>query len=209
MNTKIKIKIIRHSERLDYTYPLYWIFFSGFGQYWLDPSLTSNGHAMAKEKAIVLAKAKPDFDPQYIYTSPYTRTIDTANEFQSIFTNAEVLIEPLLSEYQPYFGHSTSIYPNGIPTTYNGNKTIFTYRESHANFCLRVQFIVSKLIEKHHNDIILVTHGEFIRIYANYIKTIYPELEFESDNVPYLTVLSFEYDKDNNQIIKDSVSIEQ
>lgn len=200
----VKIKIIRHSERLDFTYPLYWLVC--FGQFWSDTPLTANGHKIAKDKAI---KMRDDnFNPSHIYTSPYTRTMATATEIKTSFPNTQILIEPLLSEYQPYFAHSTSIYPHGIPTTYNDTATEFRYPETITNFAKRIQFIIGKIIEKSDNDCILVTHGEVIKSCVTYIKHLYPELVLDPGNTPYLTVLSFEYDKINDKIIRQSVKIE-
>ncbi|AYV85513.1 MAG: putative phosphoglycerate mutase family protein [Satyrvirus sp.] len=44
----VQIKIIRHSERLDFAHPLYWLFC--FGHYWADPPLSPKGHITAHEK---------------------------------------------------------------------------------------------------------------------------------------------------------------
>jgi len=74
----VLVKIIRHSERLDYTRPLYWL--TCIGQYWADTPLTKNGHDMARIRGQTL---KTDgFDPKYIYTSPYNRTLATSTEIK-------------------------------------------------------------------------------------------------------------------------------
>lgn len=57
-----KIKIIRHSERLDYKHPFYWLIC--FGYHWSDSPLTKTGHEMAKTKGEMLSKIK--FSPKYI-----------------------------------------------------------------------------------------------------------------------------------------------
>ncbi|XWV25584.1 putative phosphoglycerate mutase family protein [Tupanvirus deep ocean] len=199
----VQIKIIRHSERLDYSRPLYWLLC--FGHYWADTPLTRNGHVIANVKGKEMVTT--DFNPKYIYTSPYTRTMATATEIKDSFPHSEIIIEPLLAEYQPYYKHNINLYPNGIPTTYDGQETEFVYPESYETFEKRIKFIISKLIEKHDTDIIIVTHGEVLKTYINYIQSLYPDLMLDPGTTPYLTVLSFKYDKETNIIDQSSVKI--
>lgn len=200
----MQIKIIRHSERMDFTHPFYWLVC--FGQYWSDSPLTAHGHeiANAKGKQIV----SDNFNPKHIYTSPYTRTMATATEIKTSCPRSEIVIEPLLSEYQPNFKHRINLYPNGIPTTYDAQETEFNYPETYEKFSKRVQFIMSKLIEKNTEDFIVMTHGEVLKLYISHIQNLYPDLMLDSGSTPYLTILSFEYDKENNKIIEKSVKIE-
>lgn len=200
----VKIKIIRHSERLDYARPLYWLFY--FGHYWADAPLTTKGHNVANIKGKELIQI--NFEPKYIYTSPYARTIETAAEIKSSFAHSEIIIEPLLAEYQPNYKHNISLYPNGIPTIYNGKETPFTYPETYDKFSERVKFIISRLIDKNNEDFIVVTHGEVLKMYINYLQSLYPDLMLDPGNTPYLTVLSFEFDKTYNKIIEQSVKLE-
>ena len=218
----VKIKIIRHSQRLDFTKPWWWIFY--FGHYWSDSPLTSKGHEMAEQRAIQISKS--GFNPKYIYTSPYTRTMATAVEIGKQFPTAQVLLEPLISEYQAVdhaqhkydvvghiqnlfiSKHRTSIYPNGIPTTCEGVETKFKYPETYESFCERVEYIIEKLAERHDDDLILVTHGEFIKSYVNHIQKMYPELILDIGKAPYLVTLTFEYDKLDKKIVQDSIKIE-
>lgn len=197
----IQIKIIRHSERLDFSNPLYWLFY--FGYHWADSPITTNGHELAysKGKEIFLS----GFSPAYIYTSPYNRTIATSTEFKKSFPSSEVIIEPLLSEYQPYHSHKITYYPNGIPTSYNGEETSFEYPESYEKFEERIVFIISRLLEKSDGNFIVVTHGEVIKAYTNYIQKLYPDLLFDYNNISYLKTLSFNYDKNDNRIQEESV----
>lgn len=199
----VRIKIIRHSERLDFTQPFYWMLC--IGQYWADSPLTTNGHKNANIKGKELVCQ--EFNPKHIYTSSYTRMMATATEIKDSFPHGEIVIEPLLAEYQPNYRHRISLYPNGIPTTYDGQETDFCYPESYDNFAERVQFIISKLIEKHDNDLLIVTHGEVLKVYINYIQSLYPELMLDPGTTPYLTILSFEYNKENNTIDMDSVKL--
>lgn len=200
----VKIKIIRHSERLDYTYLPYWLIC--FGQYWSDSPLTARGHRIANIKGKEMVCN--DFNPKYIYTSPYTRTMATSTEIKASFPHSELVIEPLLAEYQPYYKHRINLYPDGIPTTYDGQETEFSYPETIDNLSKRTQFIVSKLVEKHDDDLIIVTHGEFIKSYINYLQSLYPDLILDPGSTPYLTILSFEYDKQRGIIIEDTIKLE-
>ena len=135
----IKIKIIRHAERLDYTYPLYWI--ACIGQFMSDSPLTSNGHKTAQEKGKKMAL--DNFNPKIIYTSPYKRTMQTSTEIQKSFGKAQIITETLLAEYQPSSFHKISLYPDGIPTTYDGKSLGLSYPESYENFTKRVKFIIN------------------------------------------------------------------
>lgn len=200
----VQIKIIRHSERLDFSHPIYWLFC--LGQYWADSPLTTDGYQMAYDKGKEMVGN--NFNPKHIYTSPYTRTMATSTEIKNSFPQSEIVIEPLLAEYQPNYKHRINLYPNGIPTTYEGQETEFFYPETYNNFLLRVQFIISKLLEKHDDDIIVVTHGEVLKVYINYIQTLYPDLMLDPGSTPYLTTLSFEYDKENNLIVEKSIRLD-
>lgn len=201
----IQIKIIRHSERLDYSKPLYWLLC--FGHYWADSPLTSNGHRIANAKGKTIA-TQSEFNPKHIYTSPYNRTMATATEIKDSFPHSEIVIEPLLAEYQPLYKHRINLYPEGIPTTYDGQETDFSYPEPYEHFESRVKFIISKLIEKHNEDFVVVTHGEVLKTYINYLQTMFPDLMLDPGTTPYLTILSFSFDKDNNRIDENTVRLE-
>lgn len=200
----MKIKIIRHSERLDFTKPLYWLMH--IGSYWADSPLTTNGYKMARDKGVKMVTN--DFDPRYIYSSPYNRTLATSTEINASFPPSKIIIEPLLAEHQPSYKHTIGLYPNGIPTTYNGQETIFSYPETYDNFVKRVHFIIYNLIEKNNNDFIIVTHGEVVKVFVNHIQSLYPQLIIDPGSTPYLTTLSFEFDKDRGTILPGSVKIE-
>lgn len=201
----IKVKIIRHSERLDFSYPIYWLFC--FGHYWSDSPLTKNGYNNAKNKGVDLVK--DDFTPKYIYTSPYNRTMATATEIKKTFPKSEIIIEPLLSEHQPYFKHTINLYPDGIPTSYQGEDTEFSYPETYEQFSKRVKFIMFKLFEKSDNDILIVTHGELLKAYIIFLQNKFIDLTLDPGSLPYLTTLSFIYDKTTHEIIDQSIQIEK
>lgn len=199
----MQIKIIRHSERLDYTHPLYWLVC--FGQYWADSPLTTNGHKIAKLKGIELKNN--NFDPKHIYTSPYNRTMSTATEIKNSFPQSKIVIEPLLAEYQPMFKHQISLYPEGIPTTFDGCETDFKFPETYDNFTSRIHFVIQKLISKSDSDIIIITHGEVLKTFINNLQNKYPDQLLDPGTTPYLTTLSFEYDKITNMIVDSSIKI--
>jgi len=185
----VQIKIIRHSERFDYTHPLRWLLY--IGQYWCDAPLTTMGHKQAFQKGRTLINK--NFQPQRIYTSPYNRAITTATEIQKSFPQAELVIESLLCEYQPSYKHTINLYPEGIPTHYDGKATNFSYPENYEQFKDRVNFIIFKLIQKHDTDLIIITHGEVLKVLINYFQTCVPDLFLDSHDTPYLTTISFTY----------------
>ena len=199
----VKIKIIRHSERLDYSHPFYWLFC--IGHYWNDTPLTTSGHELAAVRGKQLAT--DDFNPKNIYTSPYIRTMETAIEFKTYFPHSEIVIEPLLSEHQPKYKHTINLYPNGIPTIYDGIQTEFSYPESYEQFTVRVKFIFSKLMEKNKEDFIIVTHGEVLKTYINYLQDEFPDQFLDANTTPYLTTLSLEYDPIDLKIDPQSIKI--
>jgi broad specificity phosphatase PhoE len=200
----IQVKIIRHANRLDYANFVKWMF--QIGRYWCDSPLTAGGHTKAREKGLELSIG--GYKPKYIYMSPYTRTMETATEIRSIFQGAEMVVEPLLAEYQPSYAHTIELYPQGIPTIYDGIKTNFTYPESSDSFAQRVQFIISELIKKNNSDIMIVTHGEVLKSYINAFQNTWPHLLLDPGSTPYLTCLSFCVDKQTNKPIPQTIRID-
>jgi broad specificity phosphatase PhoE len=202
----MKIKIIRHSERFDFSYPHWWLFY--FGHYWSDTPLTTRGHGMAKTKGEDIAKTK--FNPKHIYSSPYIRTMETAAELKHSFPDAEIIVEPLLSEYQPYLKHNITLFPSGIPTkTHTGNETDFSFPETYEKHVERVKFIIRKIIEKHDysDEVLIVTHGEVLKTYCEYLNDLFPSLLLNLGSTPYLATISLEVDADG-KIIEDSIQKE-
>lgn len=200
----IEIKILRHSNRMDFTYPIKWMFY--VGHYWSDSPLTDQGYTNAKNKGAQLASE--GYIPHRIYSSPYNRTLATATEIKASFPQSELIIEPLLAEYQPKYGHAITLYPKGLPTTYDGHLTNFSYPESIENFSLRVRFIIGKLIEKNDSNILIVTHGELLKSYITYLQILFPSLLLDSINIPYLTTLSFTIVKNTGEILANSIKVD-
>jgi len=203
----IRVKIIRHSNRLDYSNPLKWMFY--FGHDWCDSPLTSNGYVNAKKKGQTLAIGQ-SYNPKNIYTSPYNRTMATATEIKSSFPQTEIIVEPLLAEFQPnpYAAHTIGLYPNGIPTTYDGTPTDFAYPESRDSFNKRVQFIISNLVKKNSSDLMIITHGEVLKSYISHLQNLFPNLLLDPGSTPYLTCLSFDVDKTDGTFVNGSIYLE-
>ncbi len=199
----IQIKFIRHGERLDITYPLYWLIC--FGYYWADPPLTAHGHEIAQKKGQELAL--DGFNPRYIYTSPYIRTRETAFDLKLTYPEAEIMLEPLLAEYQPWFKNHIDLHPAGVPTTYDGKPTPFSYPEDFENFGKRVEFIYEKLLDKK-QSICVVTHGEVLTYLISKFQSAFPGRLLDLKKVDYLTTLSFQYDPDTKEIDETSVKLE-
>jgi len=135
--------------------------------------------------------------------------METAAEFKHSFPNAEIIIEPLLSEYQPYMRHNITLYPAGIPTTHRGTETSFTFPETYDKHIERVHFIINKILEKHNadEDILIITHGEVLKTFCEYLNSIHPDLLLNIGTAPYLSIISFETDQ-NKEIIETSITKE-
>lgn len=196
----VRVIIIRHSERLDFTYPLYWL--TCIGQFWADTPLTNNGKKMALTKGQEL---KSTINPHNIYTSPYIRTIATTEQIAQSFPEAKIIIEPLLSEYQPYYRHSITKYPKGIPI----ENTPFRFPETLIDFDKRAEYIIEHMMKNNDKDFIIVTHGEFIRFSVEWLNKKFEDLKLYIKSIDYLTTVSFEYDPTNGKINKTSVKIDR
>lgn len=201
----VKVKIVRHSERLDYTYPLYWLLC--WQMYWDDSPLTTYGHKIAADKGEKFALDK-SYNPKHIYVSPYNRTLSTASEIKEYFADAELVIEPLLCEYQPNKKHVIELYPRGIPTSHHGKKTEFSYPETHDKFTKRVCYIIADLMGRYNEDIMIITHGEFLKVYIARMQEMFPDIFLETGSPPYLCTLSFEYEFETGKVDPKSIKIE-
>lgn len=185
----MKVKICRHSERLDYANPLYWLIC--FGYHSADPPLTERGCTMVENKAQQLLSE--GFTPQRIYSSPYLRTMTTASIMQKYWPGAEIHMETGLSEYQSWRKHRTTIFPAGIESTY-------AFPERHEDMRSRARETIDNLIKKSTGDLMIVTHGAIVRAYAEYVNEMIqgynllkeeavPQLD--TSNINYLGTLSF------------------
>lgn len=184
----VKVKIIRHSERLDHANPFYWLIC--FGQYWADSPLSRNGYQMAETKGRAMYAS--GFDPKHIYASPYSRTIATATIIKTFFHSAELVISAPLAEYQPRFKHHTNLHPNGLDCS-------FEFPETFSKMQSRARVSINEIIQKHDGDVLIVTHGAIVKAYVEYVNDMLG-LNIETDKIEYLTALSFDYDKETNTI---------
>lgn len=202
---KIRVRILRHSERTDYSEPYKWVFYTGY--YSNDSPLTTRGFEMAITKARLL-EADENFKPRIIYTSPYTRTMQTATQMQKIFVNTKITIENMLCEYQESSAHKINLYPDGIPTYTNDGSTInFKFPESYNDFEKRVMYIIPQLIKQQTDDIIIITHGAIVKTFVNYLQRLFPDELLDPGKTPYLTCIYFTYDTITDVIDKASVKI--
>lgn len=192
----MKVKIIRHGERADYSTPWKWAF--SFGHYWADPPLTENGVDKSYQKGIDIAKEN-NFNPKYIYSSPYLRTMMTATQLKESFPESKIVIENLLSEYQNAHQHSVGLYPKGISTKYNGIDTGFSFPESYNDFNKRAEYILKNLIKDNlENDLFIVTHGEMLKSIALILMTQFKGLILNCKGLTYLSMIVFDVDIDGN-----------
>lgn len=179
----MRVKICRHSERLDYANPLYWLIC--FGYHGTDPPLTERGCSMVENKAQQLLSE--GFVPQKIFTSPYLRTMTTASIMQKYWPTADIHVEPGLSEYQSWRKHRTAVYPNGIESTYE-------FPERHDAMRIRARETIDSLIKKSSGDLMIVTHGAIVRAYADHVNDMIQGYNLlKEETVPQLDTSSINY----------------
>jgi broad specificity phosphatase PhoE len=204
------IKIMRHGARQDVSNPISWL--SGlFCNYFHDTSLSYYGHQTSIEKGKALKNK--EFNPKWIFTSPYQRTIETANNIRLSFPESSFDIIPLLAEYQPNYAQRINCYKDSVPTNYYNELTEFSYPETHEQFKKRVVFTINKLINKCNNlqndtNILVVTHAEFVRCFIDYLSKVYPDLVLDSNNITYLSSVTFEYDVNTGLISENNIIID-
>ena len=104
--------IIRHSERIDYAFPKYWEKTIRYKQNPKDPYITRHGIDIAKKATLKVLLDMKCYNlniPKYIYSSPFTRCIETAiiiaNTIE-LYTGKQLLIRVeygLRENYTPTF----------------------------------------------------------------------------------------------------------
>ena len=124
-----------------------------------DPILSTNG--LEQTKNIGRKLFNSNFTPKVIITSPYIRCIQTSTQIQSSYeTNTpEIILSPILGEYQYYWKQICASYPFGIPEKHN-NK-IYEYPENKYNLKKRSIDILEEIINKYDNAIV-VTHKSIV-----------------------------------------------
>lgn len=188
----MKVKIVRHSIRYDSTHMIKWLWKVITGKdMFFDTPLSSQGLLKAEEYGKLLVE--PDFNPTKFYVSPYVRTQQTAFEIQKSFPNSEIVLEPLLGEFQAVFHQSLNSYPDGLPG--NLHDIEFKFPESYLGLAGRCQYILNDIID-HNEDVIIVTHSETIRTLAIHFNLVYGA-NLNIKDIPYLCTLSFDV-KDTN-----------
>jgi broad specificity phosphatase PhoE len=197
----MKVKIIRHAERLDCTSPIYWM--CCVGQHFSDTPLSVNG--LASASLLGEQFAAEGFNPSHIYVSPYSRTLSTAVRVRKSLPRTDLIIENLLAEYQSSSAHCINLYPEGLPTDYHGDDTGFSYPETEDQLQNRIRFILYKLMDKNDQDILLVTHAGILQAVYDIIRKDNPEFKLDMDRIGYLASISFDYDYNNKTILLDTV----
>lgn len=149
---KSKIIVMRHGDRNDYHNPLYWIF--GYCITRWDTELSSYGIENSKKVGKELSES---ITPTHIITSPWLRCIQTATIIKNYFPNSELIVEPLLGEYEKKIEYCT-LYPEGR-TEY---KDMFQRPENENTIKDRAQFIKKKLASKYPHSI-WITHQRVMK----------------------------------------------
>lgn len=178
---------MRHSERLDYANPLYWLVCLGYYRH--DPPLTKRGCDMAEDKAKDMITEH--FDPTRIFSSPYLRTTTTASIINKYYPEATLSFDTGLSEYQIWSRHCTSMYPDGI------DHPDYPFPETYEQLKHRTINTIEGIIKSHPGeDILIVTHGAVLRAYIDHINSIIETYKpatplIETGDLHYLSTLSF------------------
>jgi broad specificity phosphatase PhoE len=177
-----KIVILRHGDRYDYENPLVWLW--GFTNRKWDTELSYQGikHTQIVSQEL-LDKVFTDNKPTHIITSPWIRCMQTATIIQQYFKDCEIIIEPLLGEYEKTL-ESCTLYPNGRPiefeetreieedtdekqNTIEGSYIEFIRPEDEKNVTDRSVYISEKLKKKYPKSI-WVTHRTVMEKITSY-----------------------------------------
>ena len=109
--------VVRHSERVDYVTPNAWKKYKRYRENVKDPPITYRGISIAKKailKILLDIKYNKQTIPQYIYSSPFARCIDTALVMVNVIelytgVSVKIRIEPGLREIHLPFIFSTEL----------------------------------------------------------------------------------------------------
>jgi len=168
------IWIVRHGERVDNVNPELRV--EAPRGAWDDPTLTERGHQQAREVGIQLAKAGQPID--YIFCSPFTRTVQTATGILESLEASKsdlykkigvppIFIEPGFCESlhvcQPNPGHLEmkelmEMFPR-IDQNYKPYHTEH-YSETTSMCCQRrISDTIEKLLKDYLGNVLIVSHG--------------------------------------------------
>ena len=159
MKSKQTVWIARHGNRLDFVNPEW--FNTAERRY--DPPLSEDGCIQARELGTRLKQE----NISHIFSSPFLRTVQTANEVAEIL-DLPIELEAGLSEWHnPYWmSEKPEIHPREllekkyprIDWNYN-SRLIPTYPESEEEVNQRTGEVARKLVAEFSDDILLVGHG--------------------------------------------------
>lgn len=151
--------IARHGNRLDFVNPEW--FNTAARRY--DPPLSEDGFMQAAE----LGQRLKSENISHIFSSPFLRTIQTANEVAKIL-NIPIKLEAGLSEWHnpDWMSESPETHPQDFLTAefplidWNYQSCVFPqYPESKAEVCRRTAATVKQLLDQFSSDILIVGHG--------------------------------------------------
>jgi broad specificity phosphatase PhoE len=172
-----------------------------------DCSITDEGVKLAVSKAELL---KPKISKvgklNRIYSSPYTRTLETSYALLSVFKATELHIVPELSEMitVSYKNHKEAQVPLALLTYINAYHV--NYPEQTKHVVHRCKRVLDMLEKEDFENVILVTHGGIMN---TLIKMIMPEYNYENNSKPdeyvprYCDHATFEF-VDNKWVLYDS-----
>lgn len=159
MTSQQIVWIARHGNRLDFVHPEW--FNTAERRY--DPPLSDDGFIQAQE----LGKRLKIENIRHIFSSPFLRTIQTANEVAKIL-DLPIKLEAGLSEWHnaDWMSEKPEIQPRELLAKkylrIDGNyysRIVPNYPESQAEVNNRTGEIAIKLVAEFNDDILLVGHG--------------------------------------------------
>ena len=157
--TKQTVWIARHGNRLDFVNPAW--FNTAERRY--DPPLSEDGFIQAKD----LGKRLTQENISHIFSSPFLRTIQTANEVAEIL-DLPIKLEAGLSEWHnpEWMSEKPGIHPqeflakNYPRIDWNYQSFLIpNYPESEEEVNKRTGEVAKKLVAEFKDDILLVGHG--------------------------------------------------
>lgn len=200
-NSEKSIWVVRHGFRIDFTCPG-WVE-NAENPY--NPPLDPAGLIQAEETAERLKNE----DIQYIFASPFYRTLQTANAFAEK-AGIKFNVEKGFSEWlQGDEFKNTPVLSSAIEaaeefslinTDYKSLGS-FEYPESRADLDFRVDETLKKIIDKYKSNILIISHG-------SPIKSIYKSLtgSVPEDYQPMCSVTKFGYSSNGWEIEIDAES---
>ena len=196
-----KLWVVRHGLRIDFTTPGW----TDTAENPYNPPLDSKGLTQAEETAERLKNEKID----YIFTSPFIRTLQTASavaEKKGMSFNIEKgLSEWLKSSEFPYMPdlYSTDYLAEQFPLIDRNYKSMASagYPESREDLDARTEDALLKIFDKYDGSILVISHGSPIKSIYKALINVFPE-----DYQPMCSVSMFRYSSDGWNLEIDSDS---